>query len=240
MSEAISKDQFLPGVDWSQYDMPAHVQKLPTLEQRNEAAAGSRRNAQAVSYMGDFPEAFARTGTHNGADYVESTDESRKAAMVAHQAEAKVPLEGLHTNRLAFTPEQESDEVKGKEALRRGMKSRPMEGGIGAPYLAHSFRTDEVTGDRHHIVALQDGYGSGPVGSVRWHGPSGHVEWLGLHPDYRHLTHHLLGYAHKVAEEHGDLGPLASSELSSDSFRIMTRHAKSFIPKKFNVDGEWN
>jgi len=210
MSEAISKDQFLPGVDWKPY--------AP-----DEAGYHARKRAENWELIEDYADKHGHYPVYDEDHY--PSDEEKVAL-------AKVPLEGLHTNRVNFTPEQTAQEKAGKEKLAGLTSAHP---GKGVDVYHYVSDTDWQTGSRvHHVKMLNDM--GGEVGHVHWNGSTGYVRSLSVDPEYRTFTHVLLNTAHQAADEHGDLGPLQSNELTDFSYKLMKRHASEFIPKRTYVN----
>jgi hypothetical protein len=200
----------LPGVNWKPYTP-------------DEAGYHAERRSRDWERIEEYADKHGHYPVYEEEHY--PSDEEKLAS-------ANVPLEGLHTDRFKFTPEQTVQEKAGKEKLAKVTAAHPGEGATVYHYVSD---TNWRTGARtHHVKMLDDVRGE--VGHVHWNGDTGYVRSLEVDPEYRHLTHVLLNTAHQAADEHGDLGPLQSNELTDFSFKLMKRHASTFIPKHTYVN----
>lgn len=224
MTESLSNqfDGMLPGVDWSRY----HKEQLPGYDLTAEQMADRERVHQ---YRKDFPNASRSTIR---------LDPDEMSAKVL--AEADVPIEGLHSARMFYTPEQEAEVSASLEKVHRVAKKRSSTGltvpeGIRAKRFIEQ---DRITGERRYLLTMHDPenkssfYSGDEVGKVAWDGNSGHVRWMGVEPGYEHIVPHLVSLSHKLAAENGDTGPTQSDELTSFSYNLMKKHVPSFIDRE--------
>ena len=229
MTESLSNqfDGMLPGVDWSGYKPPT----APPGYSIDPTAHAEQ--ARIENYQKEFPN--FRWNPFLGRREDIDTKEYREADL----AKADVPLEGLHSARTFYTPEQEAEVSTALEKINRVAKKRTPPGTIVPEGIRvrHSVHSETDTGERFYNLELHDpellreGHDS-EVGQVKWFGNTGKVGWLGVDEGYRHLLPNLLSRAHSLAAEHGDTGPTKSHELTSYSYNLMQKHAPSFIDRE--------
>ena len=226
MTESLSGqfDGMLPGVDWSKYRKKF---SLSTPEQKADKFRLAR-------YQDDFP-SMRPSEMYSG----KTARPSGKELRARTAAQANVPLEGLHSAHLFYSPEQQAQVEAGLKKVTRVAQSRTPSG-MRVPEgirIRHSAFPNEVFGDRTHNMTLHDpelakeGYDS-EVGQVKWNGNTGRVSWLGVDEGYRHLVPHLLTRAHETAAEYGDSGPTHATNLSSFSYKLMNKFLPNFIDRE--------
>jgi GNAT superfamily N-acetyltransferase len=130
-------------------------------------------------------------------------------------------------------PQEQKDEIYKAQSKVKGLKEvKPLPEGysthIDAPWRHVYTKDGHLLGGTQSAFLAHNGE---QVGEVRWNPLTGHVNWLGVHPDHRVIgTHHLLNAAHEWAAKEGGLGPFRSDSLSEHSASLMKRFVPSSIP----------
>jgi hypothetical protein len=146
---------------------------------------------------------------------------------------AKVPLAGLSKVSDFYGDAQKNQQAEVLGKMQHVVDRRPLPEGFEFTHYASPYQPDF---SNKHYLGLNDAEGK-EVGRLSWNGDTGRVGWLGVDQEHRGLADHLITEAHRIAAEHGDVGPTHSEDLSNDSYQLVKRYASAFMPKNALIHG---
>lgn len=109
----------------------------------------------------------------------------------------------------------------------------------GDDYITSAFKspypgTPTSTVDLMHIP---DDKGTvNQVGRVQWNTQNGHVSWMGVDSEHRHMVPKLLSAAKAHADSEGFSPPSNSSDMTGYSYKLAKRYAPDHIPEDAAVN----
>jgi hypothetical protein len=130
--------------------------------------------------------------------------------------------------------QEEIDAARGK--VKNAVTKRPFPNGLD---MEHTVRYPPFGGISHRIAVHDPSLPADEqkVGSLEWHGNTGHVDWLGAEKDYRvTVVPHMIEAAHAISEAYGHVGPHYAESLSPYSYKLSDKFAPSSIPFGAQVD----
>lgn len=151
---------------------------------------------------------------------------------------ARVPLPGMENVSQFYGDKQKTQLSSALGKMQKNAENRPMSGNISFKHTTIGGQPDGST--KHELKAIRSeepGIPESEIGSMTWNGDTGRVGWFGIDQEHRGIANHMITTAHRIATEHGDVGPTHSEDLSSDSYQLMKHHASSFMPSNTKIYG---